>query len=78
MKRLLLNELETKHLLEFGAVEIVRNGFDILVEKDDDFKGEEYRITVVNPYNRVLLTDRRYWNEKRKSIKRVKEVATRV
>ena len=59
MKRLLLNERETKQLLEFGAVEIVRNGFDILVEKGDDFKGGEYRITVVNPYNRVLLTDRR-------------------
>ncbi len=59
MKRLLLNELETKHLLEFGAVEINRNGFDILVEKDDDFKVGEYRITVVNPYNRVLLTERR-------------------
>ena len=59
MKRLLLNDQETKHLLEFGAVEIVRNGFGILIEKDDDFKGGEYRITVVNPYNRVLLTERR-------------------
>jgi hypothetical protein len=55
MKKLVLNEQESKELLEAGAVEIVRNGFDILVEKEKDFKGGDYRITIINPYDRVSL-----------------------
>jgi hypothetical protein len=55
MKKLVLNELESLELQRVGAVEITRNGYDILVEKEKDFKGGDYRITIINPYDTVSL-----------------------
>ena len=65
MKTLILNEWESIQLRKHGAVEITRNGFDILIEKDEDFKGGDYIITVVNPYDKVLVKeprDRKNWH----------------
>lgn len=53
MKKLILNEEESKDLEECGSVEIQRNGFDILVEKDYSIESG-YVITLINPYEIVL------------------------
>ena len=50
-KKLVLKEWESKELKKDGAVEITRNGFDILVELDFD---GDHRITIINPYDKVI------------------------
>ena len=55
MKKLVLTKEETKSFKEYGAVEITRNGFDILVEKDSD-RDCGYRITIVNPYENIVFS----------------------
>ena len=52
MKKLVLNEVESKILQRDGYVYIVRNGFDILVEGDKDCG---YIITSINPYDKVVV-----------------------
>jgi hypothetical protein len=52
MKTLKLNLEETKELKEYGHVEIVRKGFDIVVEIDDD---DDYQITIINPYKKITF-----------------------
>ena len=54
MKTLVLNEAESLKLQRDGAVEVTRNGFDILVEYDGDYRFN-YIITVVNPFNNVVV-----------------------
>lgn len=57
MKKLILNETETKELEQDGVVEITRNGFDILVEKNrNTWEDEPYIITIINPFEQVVLT----------------------
>ncbi len=53
MKSLILNEYESFELKRDGAVEIVRNGFPILVENDNIHGG--YRITIVNIYDKIII-----------------------
>jgi hypothetical protein len=55
MKKLVLSELESLELQRDGAVEITRNGFDILVEIDRGFGGGDFIITVVCPYDKVVV-----------------------
>ncbi len=55
MKKLVLTKEETKVLKELGSVEITRYGFDMLVEVDIDLD-LGYNITIINPYNKVLLS----------------------
>ena len=54
MKKLVLTKEETKSLKEYRAVEITRNGFDILVEEYSD-RDCGYRITIINSYENVVL-----------------------
>lgn len=54
MKKLVLTTGETRELNQYGAVEITRNGFDILVEKEK-MEDDEYIITIINPYEKVVL-----------------------
>lgn len=44
---------ETRELKKYGAVEIERNGLDILVEKRAYEEG--YEITIINPFEEVKL-----------------------
>lgn len=53
MKKLILTNEESVELVENGAVEITRNGFDILVEYDD--VNEDYVVTIINPYEKVVV-----------------------
>ena len=59
MRKLVLNANESLKLQKFGKVVIVRNGFDILVEKaneiDKRYINLDYIITVFNPYDKVVL-----------------------
>ena len=59
MKKLVLTQEESNELKEKGAIEITRNGFDILIEELQDWEkwDEEnnYKITIVNPYEKILL-----------------------
>ena len=56
MKKLILDKYETEQLNKYGAVEITRNGFDILVEKCKEWDMNEmgYEITIVNPYDKII------------------------
>lgn len=49
--KLFLTLEETRHLKEHGSIEIVRDGMEIVVEGDPEY----YTITVVNPYEDVVL-----------------------
>ena len=49
--KLFLSLDETRDLKEHGSVEILRDGMEIVVEGDPDW----YTITVVNPYEEVVL-----------------------
>lgn len=63
MKKLVLNKEESEELKRDGAVEIVRNGFYMLVEKNDYFNEEEkenyfnkkYTVTIIDDYDKVVL-----------------------
>lgn len=56
--RLRLTYEETEKLLKNGAVEINRNGFDILIEKQPEWRQNEigYDITIVNPFDTMSLS----------------------
>lgn len=62
MKKLVLNEIESKELLETGSVEIERNGFPILLEnnpyydenQEEDYLNPKYNITIINIYEKVI------------------------
>ena len=54
MKKLVLTKEDAKTLKEYGAVEITRNGFDILVEENREV-GRGYIITVINPYEKIII-----------------------
>lgn len=56
MKKLILTFEESRELLETGSVEIVRYGFDMLVEWSELF--EEYHVTIISPYDKVILKDK--------------------
>lgn len=57
MKNLILTKDETKELEKEGSVEIIRNGFDIVIEKNNnDWESLPYLITIINPYESVKLT----------------------
>lgn len=49
--KLFLSLDETRHLKEYGSVEIIRDGMEIVVEGEPEY----YTITVVNPYDDVVL-----------------------
>lgn len=53
MKKLKLTLEETRELKESGSVEIVRNGFYMLVEWSNEM--EDYWVTIINPYEKVCL-----------------------
>lgn len=56
MKNLILTKNETIKLNKNGCVEITRNGFDILVEKNNNsWEDLPYIITIINPYKSVKL-----------------------
>lgn len=55
MKKLVLNEKESLELQRDGAVHIERNGFEILVEKEDYYFNSDYIITIINPYDKVVV-----------------------
>lgn len=56
MKKLKLTPSETKELELEGSVEIVRNGFDIVVEKNtNSWEDMPYIITIINPFEEVEL-----------------------
>ena len=59
MKKLVLTYAESEQLKRCGAVEITRNGFDILVEKCAEWEENEtgYIITIVNPYDKVITKE---------------------
>lgn len=52
-KNLILTENETATLEQHGAVELVRNGFNILVEKNEEWEASPFIITIINPYENV-------------------------
>ena len=60
MKKLVLNETESKDLQKDGATYIYRGGFDILVEvnsyyiEGSDDESTKYIITIVNPFDKVV------------------------
>lgn len=54
MKTLKLTLEESRELKETGSVEIVRNGFDMLVEVSEDTECG-YWVTIINPYEKVIL-----------------------
>lgn len=64
MKKLLLSKEETRQLNKNGAVEISRNGFDILVEKNAEWEDGEYTITIINPYDEIKLAKEEKVEEK--------------
>lgn len=49
--KLFLTLDETRHLKEHGSVEVIRDGMKIIVEGNP----EAYLITIVNPYEEVVL-----------------------
>lgn len=53
MKKLVLTLEETRELKETGSVEIVRNGYCMIVEWSNDM--EDYWVTIINPYEKVCL-----------------------
>ena len=56
MKKLVLNEVESKELLENGSIEIERNGFPITVELVESSSIlSHYRIAVVNPFEKIVI-----------------------
>lgn len=56
MKKLVLNESESKELLENGSIEIERNGFPIIVELEESSAIlSHYKITVINPFERIVI-----------------------
>lgn len=60
MRKLLLNDDESKELLEFGVIHIDRNGLEIIVKVNESLKNlgkTEYDIMVVNPFNKVILKE---------------------
>lgn len=58
MKTLKLDYWETQELKRDGAVEIRRNGYDILVEVDKYNDDNDYIIVIINPYSSVKLTEK--------------------
>ena len=50
--KLFLSLDETRDLKEYGSVEIIRHGMEIVVEGNPE---EYYSIYVVNPYEDVVL-----------------------
>lgn len=54
MRKLVLTKEESKELKETGSVEITRNGFDMLVEKDENVECG-YQVWIINPYEKVIL-----------------------
>ncbi len=59
MKKLVLNEWESNRLRIDGAVEIARNGFTILLERDDENDFRDYMITIKSPYDKVVIKEPR-------------------
>ena len=59
MKKLVLGRWESSELRKHGVVEIIRSGFNILVENEKDWIDGEYRITIINPYDKVVLYERK-------------------
>lgn len=63
VKKIVLNEYESECLKRDGAVEIGRNGFPILIEKNEYFDEEieesyfnmRYNITIINPFEKVVV-----------------------
>ena len=63
MKKLVLNEHESEELKRDGAVEIVRNGFSMLVEVNPYFNEEEEEnyfnkrctVTIIDDYDKVII-----------------------
>lgn len=67
MKKLVLTLEETRELKENGSVEIVRNGFDMLVEVSE-YEECGYWVTILNPYNKVVLAKEPKESPKKKAI----------
>ena len=57
MKKLVLNNFETYELKKYGKVEIIRNGYHIIVEQEPVYDKGEYIIRIVNPYDRIVFTE---------------------
>ena len=63
LKKLVLNENESKELLETGSVEIERNGFPMLIEKNSYFNENEpescinkrYNVIIIDIFDKVIL-----------------------
>lgn len=63
MKKLVLNEEESKELLRDGAVEIERNGFPMLIEinpyfnedKEEDYMNKRYNVTIIDCFEKVVV-----------------------
>ena len=61
MKKLVLNKTESQILQRDGSVYVIRNGFDILVEKTNHTIGDDYIITTIfSPYKKVVVTDDKF------------------
>lgn len=67
MKTLKLTLEETRELKETGSVEIVRNGFDMLVEVSAAAECG-YWVTIINPYEKVILAKEPKEEPKKKTI----------
>ena len=65
MRKLVLNQEESQVLKRFGSIDIVRNGFEIHIEKNVDFEEDKeenvfnsrYCIYIMNDYEKVVLKD---------------------
>ena len=70
MRKLVLKANESLELQKFGAVVIVRNGFDILIEKATErekrYFNRDYNITVFCAYDEVVLTQTKEIRENEK------------
>jgi len=53
MKKLVLNKKETIELLKYGYIEIIRNGFEIIIGLN--IEDDDYKIKIINPYDEVEL-----------------------
>lgn len=54
MKKIVLNDEESKNLKEDGFVQITRNGFEICISVDNSYECG-YSIDVVNPFDKVIV-----------------------
>ena len=57
MKKIVLSQEESCELLETGSVEITRNGFDMIIEKNDDDENG-YSVYVTNPSCKIVFSRR--------------------